>query len=139
MTHEQQKFVVKSFKIPNAVNKIAYRFLRKSKARRSYENALYLKAHNIGTPQPVAYYEELSAASLLKSYYISDDVAHDFTFREITNDDALQDKENILKQFTQFMYKMHEQKVYFMDHSPGNTLIRKVGGNYEFFLVDLTA
>jgi serine/threonine protein kinase len=137
VTHEQQKLVVKSFKVPNAVNKIAYRFFRKSKARRSYENALYLKAHDIGTPQPVAYYEELGATNLLKSYYISEYIDHDFTFREITNDDELQDKENILKQFTQFMYNMHEQQVYFLDHSPGNTLIRKVGENYEFYLVDL--
>jgi hypothetical protein len=137
VTHNQRKLVVKSFKVPNAVNKIAYRFFRKSKARRSYENALYLIAHHLGTPQPVAFYEEHDSARLLKSYYISDYIAHDFTFREITNDDDLQDKENILKQFTQFMFQMHNHKVYFMDHSPGNTLICKDGATYEFYLVDL--
>jgi len=33
---------------------------------------------------------------------------------------------------------MHEAKVNFLDHSPGNTLILETGdGNYDFFLIDL--
>jgi hypothetical protein len=32
---------------------------------------------------------------------------------------------------------LHENKVNFLDHSPGNTLIKKVNGSYEFYLVDL--
>jgi putative AlgH/UPF0301 family transcriptional regulator len=33
---------------------------------------------------------------------------------------------------------LHESGVEFLDHSPGNTLIKKVAeGKYEFFLVDL--
>ena len=135
--YEGRKLVVKSFKIPNAVNKVAYRFFRKSKARRSYENALYLKENNIGTPNPVAYLEEFDSFGFGKSYYISEYLSHDFTFREITNDPSLSDKENILIQFTGFMFKMHDSNVYFMDHSPENTLIRSNNGSYEFFLVDL--
>jgi len=33
---------------------------------------------------------------------------------------------------------MHEARVNFLDHSPGNTLVTKRGeGNYDFYLIDL--
>ena len=44
---------------------------------------------------------------------------------------------NILKAFTRFTYKLHEKGVNFLDHSPGNTLIKKTNNNYDFYLVDL--
>ncbi|AZQ43754.1 lipopolysaccharide kinase InaA family protein [Nonlabens ponticola] len=132
-----KKLVVKSFKIPNAVNKLAYRFLRDSKAKRSYENAVYLQQHNIGTPAPLAYLERVDTLSFKDSYYISEYAEHDYTYRELINDNTIENKEEVLKAFTAFMFKMHEAHIYFLDHSPGNTLIKKVGDSYEFFLVDL--
>ncbi|AGC75513.1 lipopolysaccharide kinase (Kdo/WaaP) family protein [Nonlabens dokdonensis] len=135
--YEGKKLVVKSFRTPNFINKIAYRFFRKSKAARSYYNAKYLEKNNIGTPSPVAYLEQFSGVGLYKSYYVSEYAKHDFTYREVTNDKNLEDKENILVQFSQFMFKMHEAGVYFLDHSPGNTLIKKEGETYHFSLVDL--
>ena len=137
VTYQGEKLVVKSFRTPNFINKIAYRFFRKSKAARSFYNAQYLEQHGIGTPSPIAFLEQLTALGLHESYYVSAYANHDFTYREIINDDQLQDKENILKQFSKFMYDMHEAGIYFLDHSPGNTLIKKVGGDYKFSLVDL--
>jgi len=137
VTYDNQQLVVKSFKTPNFINKIAYRFFRKSKAARSYYNAQHLVKNNIGTPMPIAYFEQFSGVGLQASYYVSAYVAHDFTYREITNDEALQDKVTILQQFSKFMYDMHDAGIYFMDHSPGNTLIKKRDGHYYFFLVDL--
>ncbi len=32
---------------------------------------------------------------------------------------------------------MDEKQVRFLDHSPDNTLIKKIGNKYQFFLVDL--
>ena len=32
---------------------------------------------------------------------------------------------------------LHEKGVYFLDHSPGNTLIKKQEQGYKFYLVDL--
>lgn len=134
---EDEKYVVKSFKKPNFINQFVYRFIRKSKARRSYENAVYLTEKGIGTPQPVAYLEKLGIFTLKDSYYICYYGEHDFTFRELINDDSLQDKEQILKEFASFMYEMHEAGIYFLDHSPGNTLIKKTSQGYTFSLVDL--
>lgn len=129
---------VKSFKVPNLVNQIAYKFLRKSKARRSYEFANTLLEYGIGTPQPIAYAENFSLVGLEKSYYVSEHLQSELTFRELVEIPDFPDHDNILRQFVQFCFRLHEKGVEFLDHSPGNTLIKKVGeGKYEFFLVDL--
>jgi hypothetical protein len=128
---------VKSFRVPNFINKIAYRFLRMSKAQRSFEYANKLIDLNIGTPQPIAYYEYKTTFFFNKSYYISVQQDCDLTYRELTKDAHYLDHENILRAFTRFTYNLHENKVNFLDHSPGNTLIKKVNGSYEFYLVDL--
>lgn len=128
---------VKSFRVPNIINQIAYRFLRMSKAQRSFEYANKLTDLNIGTPQPIAYYEYKTTFFFNKSYYISIQQDCDLTYRELTKDAHYPDHENILRAFTRFTYNLHENKVNFLDHSPGNTLIKKVDGEYEFYLVDL--
>lgn len=128
---------VKSFRIPNLINQIAYRFFRKSKAQRSFEYGKCLKILGIGTPEPIAYYEFKTLFLFKKSYYVSEQLDCDLTYRELTRDFDYPDHDKILRAFTRFTFKMHEKKVCFLDHSPGNTLIRKVGDDYEFFLVDL--
>ena len=129
---------IKSFKIPNLINKIAYKYFRKSKARRSYEYANKLLENGIGTPQPIAYFENYNWLGLTDSYYISEHLQADLTFRELVNDPNYPDSENILRQFTKFSFDLHQKGIEFLDHSPGNTLIKKTAENqYNFYLVDL--
>lgn len=128
---------IKSFKIPNLVNKFAYRFLRKSKAERSFGYAQILLAKGIGTPQPIAFAEEKSAFTFQRSYYVSEHLECEFTYRSMVLDRNLPDWEKMLRAFTRFSYKLHEQQVEFLDHSPGNTLIDRKEEGYQFFLVDL--
>ena len=128
---------VKSFKAPNIFNQIAYKFLRKSKAQRSFEYAIKLKQLDIGTPNPIAYYEFTTPLLFNKSYYISEHLDCDLTYRELTQDLNYPDHEKILRAFTRFTYRLHENNINFLDHSPGNTLIRKRDNDYSFFLVDL--
>ena len=45
---------IKSFKVPNLINQVAYKHFRKSKARRSFEYAQKLQELGIGTPDPIA-------------------------------------------------------------------------------------
>ncbi|MDR5590819.1 lipopolysaccharide kinase InaA family protein [Christiangramia sp. SM2212] len=127
---------IKSFKKPNLINKIVYKFFRKSKAERSYRNALTLLKKNIGTPMPLAYAEE-AGAIFGRSFYASENIIPDLTFRDLVTNPDYPDHEKILRAFTRFTYELHEKQVQFLDHSPGNTLIRKKGEEYEFFLVDL--
>lgn len=129
---------VKSFKVPNLINKVAYRYFRQSKAARSYLYAVKLLENGIGTPQPVAYMETYTPVGLKDSYYVSEHLETDLTFRELIEIPDYPDHENILRQFTRFCYILHEKGIEFLDHSPGNTLIKKTGeGQYEFYLVDL--
>ncbi|HEU0125120.1 MAG TPA: Kdo domain containing protein, partial [Flavobacterium sp.] len=63
---------IKSFKIPNIVNKVAYKYFRKSKARRSFEYATILLEKGIGTPEPIAFFENFNFIGLKDSYYVSE-------------------------------------------------------------------
>ncbi len=128
---------IKSFKKPKFINKIAYQYFRKSKAERSYKYATRLLANGIATPQPVGYYIFSDYLGILDSYYVSEHLACDLTYRELVENATYPDHENILRQFTRFTHKLHEKGVFFKDHSPGNTLIKKNGDVYDFYLVDL--
>lgn len=129
---------IKSFKIPNLINKITYRYFRKSKARRSFEYATYLLENGVGTPQPIAYFENYNWLGLKDSYYVCEHLKCDLTFRELLEIADYPDHENILRQFTCFSYRLHQKGIEFKDHSPGNTLIKKNTGEvYDFYLVDL--
>lgn len=135
---EGEKINIKSFKIPNLINKVAYKYFRKSKARRSYEYANRLLENDIATPHPIAYAENFNLLGLEKSFYISEHLTADLTFRELVENPNYPDHENILRQFTMFTFGLHEKGIEFLDHSPGNTLIKKTSEiKYNFYLVDL--
>jgi hypothetical protein len=129
---------IKAFKKPSFLKKIIYTYFRPSKAKRSFEYAKKLNSFDIGTPQPIAYLEHKDAFGLTDSYYVCEHLDYDFLFRQLVSDPEWPDHEIILRQFTQLCFKMHEHGIEFKDHSPGNTLIKKVGKeDYEFYLVDL--
>lgn len=136
--NEGENWNVKIFKIPHLINKIAYRFFRKSKAQRSFEYATKLLDMGVLTPKPIAFAEHKTALFLLDSFYISEALNYDLTFRELINDTNYPDRLNILQQFTKFTYNLQVNEIYFIDHSPGNTLIiKQKKGVYRFYLVDL--
>jgi hypothetical protein len=129
---------VKAFKVPNWFNKIIYKYIRDSKAKRSYHYATLLLEKGIGTPKPIAFYEQKSFLGLEKSFYISQHLEFDLMFRDLVENNNYPDKDIILKQFMSFCYKLHQNGIEFLDHSPGNTLIKKESENkYSFYLVDL--
>jgi len=128
---------IKSFKVPNLINQIVYRFFRKSKAQRSFEYANKLQDLGIGTPNPIAYYEFTSPFLYKRSFYVSEQLESDLTYRELIRDFEYPNHEDILRAFTRFTFKLHEKGINFLDHSPGNTLIKINSDGYEFFLVDL--
>ncbi|MEZ4793269.1 MAG: lipopolysaccharide kinase InaA family protein [Gelidibacter sp.] len=133
-----EKINIKSFKTPNPFNSIVYKFIRKSKAERSFEYAQRLLDAGILTPFPIAYIEEFSALGLQNSYYVSEHIDYDFDFRDLIHRPKFPDRVHILQQFTEFTFKLHENKVNFYDHSPGNTLIvKKENHQYDFYLIDL--
>jgi hypothetical protein len=129
---------IKSFKKPNLINKIVYRYFRKSKASRSFEFASKLMKMQIGTPQPVAFFEHFDLVGLNESYYVCEHLENVFEFRAIVQNEDFTNREEIIRQFTRFTFQMHQNGVEFLDHSPGNTLIKDYyNGSYSFYLVDL--
>lgn len=127
---------VKSFRIPHIINRIAYKYIRQSKAKRSYKYAEKLLSLDISTPKPVAYIEYSNLLGLTESYYISVQRDCDYVFKDLIPMN-IDDIREILIEFTKFTYKMHKNGVFFIDHSPGNTLITKTNKGYDFCLVDL--
>lgn len=129
---------IKSFKKPSLVNKIIYRYFRKSKARRSFEYASKLMDLGIGTPNPIAYLENFDFIGLNDSYYVCEHLEDVFEFRALVQNTDFNQRESIIRQFVEFSYLMHQKGVEFLDHSPGNTLIKDNNdGTYSFYLVDL--
>ncbi|MEZ4858112.1 MAG: lipopolysaccharide kinase InaA family protein [Flavobacteriaceae bacterium] len=127
----------KKFKTPNIFQSLVYQYLRKGKARRSFEYASKLIVLGINTPFPVAYYERFSMG-LKESFYLSLQLDYDFDFRVLNHNPQWPHRKEILEQMATFTYQLHERDIHFMDHSPGNTLINeKENGLYDFYLIDL--
>lgn len=131
-----QKMVIKAFKVPHLINRIAYGFLRDSKAKKSYENARKLQQLNIATPQAVACIEERMFGFFGRSYFVSLYEPYDFTIREALHHD-IEDYQAVLEAFTLFTYGLHVKGVWHEDYSPGNILIRRENDAYRFLLVDI--
>lgn len=135
---KDQLLNIKAFKKPNLLNSFVYRFIRDSKAKRSYNYALRLLNSDIGTPQPIAFAEFNNGIGLGKSFYVCEHIVTEYTYRDLVENSDLENHEAILRAFTVFCYKLHEAGVEFKDHSPGNTLIKISSDNsYSFYLVDL--
>jgi len=128
---------IKKFKTPSFFQGLVYRFLRKSKAKRSFEYAKKLIELQIGTPFPVAFLERFSGG-LKESFYISKHLEYDFDFRVLNHNPLFPHRNEILRQAAGFSYQLHENGINFLDHSPGNTLIvDQKNGVFDFYLIDL--
>ncbi|MDP2894607.1 MAG: hypothetical protein Q8N78_09625, partial [Sulfurimonas sp.] len=119
---ENEEFAVKSFKIPNLINKIVYTFFKSSKAKKSYENSVKISDF---VPKPICYIEFERFGLIGESYFISENFKYDFTIREPLLDKDFLQKEAIFKAFAEFTFKLHEEGIFHLDYSPGNILIKK--------------
>jgi hypothetical protein len=130
------KTVVKSFKVPHLLNRIVYTFFRRSKAYKSYHNALHLQKLTISTPQPIALIEFFESGLLADSYFISEFFEYDFTIRTPLLE-LLEDREAVFTAFAAYTYALHQAGVWHLDYSPGNILIKKTEEGYQFSIVDI--
>jgi tRNA A-37 threonylcarbamoyl transferase component Bud32 len=128
---------VKSFKNPILINQIIYKYFRKSKAKRSYENAIKLMELDVKTPTPIAFFEFKSLIGLQKSYYVCKHIDNCITFYDVLRMHDYDKRTNLIKDFTRFTNQLHEKGIKFLDHSPGNTLLVESYNQIDFYLVDL--
>ena len=135
--YKNKTYIIKSFKIPHFINKIVYRFFRKSKAQRSYENSLRLMELGINTPKPIGFIELNSLFLFKESYYVCEFFDYDFEIKEVFNNLQIEDRETILKEFVKFTYDLHNKGVYHIDYSPGNILVKMENDKYLFYIIDV--
>lgn len=127
---------VKRFHTPRFLNRYIYRYVKDSKAKRSYENGLYLLAHNVGTPEPIAYIETYSWKGLAQSYLVTRPSALTRLHREFTLA-YTSELDATIEPLARFTAHMHEEGINHLDFSPGNILWDKVNGKYQFEIIDI--
>ena len=127
---------VKRYHKPLFINKYIYRFIRPSKARRAYENGLYILAHGVGTPEPIAYIEEYELGGLGYSYLITRRSELTHINREFTLAYKPELDDTIVP-LAKFTAHMHNEGILHEDFSPGNILWDKINGEYQFEIIDI--
>jgi len=133
-----KKILVKSFKIPHIINKIAYSFFRPSKAKRSYLYGLEIIKRGINTPMPIAYIEEFKCGLLNRSFYVSEYCEYKRSFREFDlRPGTFEKKTDILIAFADYTAQMHDASIYHLDYSNGNILFEKQSDLIHFSIVDV--
>jgi len=131
------KIVVKSFCVPHLINRLAYTYLRFSKAERSYAYSLEIMERGFQTPQPIAYIELFKGGLISESFYVSG-YTDFFLMRNFTWTKRITEEEiEILKAFARFTAQLHEKEIYHTDYSPGNILYKKENDAILFELIDV--
>ena len=129
--------VVKSFRKPIFVNRIAYTFLRKSKAQRSYEYGLEILKRGFDSPEPIAFLELYQNGLLSRSYFVSIFKAGTETVRQLM-EGKVAGNEVLLTAFAKFTAEIHKAEILHIDYSPGNILYKtNENGDFEFSLIDI--
>ena len=136
MRYQGVELVVKSFQIPNFVNRIAYGLFRSSKAQRSFEYAERLQQLGIGTPQPIGYYTERKGLLFHRSYYVSRRSRCPYTFADLIQR-PFAEGEAILQTIARTTAQLHEQGLLHKDYSRGNILFALTEEEVQVEIIDL--
>lgn len=118
-----QRLVVKAFRVPNLVNRIAYAWLRASKAERSYAYAARLRALGIGSPAPVGWAAERVGLLLRRSYYACLESALPYCYKDVMAGTLEPDLERrALEAIGTTTARLHDSGMLHKDYSRGNIL-----------------
>ena len=131
------RVAVKRFRRPNLFQAFVYTFFRRSKARRSYEHAVRLRALGVDSPEPVAWSEYRRRGLLCDSYYVSR--RSDYTpLSQTTARFPAAGTLPVLEAFARFTVQLHEKGIEHRDFNHGNILWdRTPAGAYRFQLIDI--
>lgn len=125
-------FIVKSYKVPGAINGFIYTYLRKSKVWRAYEYGLKIVKFTPKVVARIEYFQPL----LGKSYLICERFDADFNMRAPLFKKH-PDKNKIFEQFAEFVFELHQNNIIHKDLSPGNILIKQSNQGYIFKIIDI--
>lgn len=136
MDYRGRCFVIKSYKVPNIINRIAYGLLRASKAQRSYEYALRLRELGIGSPVPAAWVTLRRGLLFTHSYYVSLRSECPHTYAALIGG-AYPDTDRILCAIARTTAQLHEAGIIHRDYSRGNILFNAKKDGVDIELIDL--
>lgn len=128
--------VAKSYKRPHLFNRLAYAYLRSSKAERAYQYACMFREKGIGSPEPVGYLTKGSAGLFDKSYFVCLKSDCPYTYRDFTTRKFPRQVE-ILQAIGRVTARMHEAGFYHEDYSAGNILFRDDLSEIKIEIIDL--
>lgn len=135
----QGTVVVKSFCVPNIINRIAYGLLRSSKAERSCRYAALLLSKGIGSPAPVGWCSVRHGLLFTHSYYASLRSTLPYTYIDLIKGNiSATEAPDYLRAVGRIAGKLHNEGIIHRDFSRGNLLLgRDAAGNIQVELVDL--
>lgn len=129
--------VVKKFVSVTFFNRLMYSFFRKSKARRSYENATKLIERGFMTPLPVAYIEIKRWLLLKEQYYVCNYSSWSSLF-DIFSHEPCENTNYIVDACISFIASLHKNGILHFDLNPSNILYHvDDDGTISFELIDL--
>ncbi|MCF0199632.1 MAG: glycosyltransferase [Bacteroidaceae bacterium] len=139
MTLRGNDVVVKSFAIPNIVNRFVYGTFRASKAQRSFDYALLLRSWGLGSPEPVAWVSERSGLLFSRSYYVSRQSQLPHSYVDIIQGKVDADlAQRYLVAVAQTAARLHQHDCLHADFSRGNILLgEQADGSVAVELIDL--
>lgn len=131
--------MVKSFCVPNVVNRVAYGLLRASKAERSCRYAALLRAKGIGSPAPVGWCSVRHGFLFTHSFYASLCSTLPYTYIDIIKGHVpAEDAVDYLREVGRVAGRLHNAGIIHRDFSRGNILLgRDTKGQVQVELVDL--
>lgn len=136
---EGRNLIVKSFRTPNFVNRIAYGWLRSSKAQRSFEYAAHLRSIGIGSPTPVGWLTERRGLLFGRSYYACLESTLPYTYKDIMAGTLAPDLERrALEAIGLTTARLHDAGMLHKDYSRGNILFGPAAdGSISVEIIDL--
>lgn len=133
--------VVKIFKKPTEANRVVYSFLRPTKAKRSYDYSLRLRASGIDVPEPVGYVEKKKGLFFHTGCYVCVYTdfrsISDFSDIDISVPGNKERLEAFMAAFAAYAADFHARGFVHNDFNIDNILYQEKDGHYRFQLIDL--
>jgi hypothetical protein len=129
------RLVIKSYALPNVVNRLVYGHLRASKAERAYRYGLLLREAGFGSPQPVAF---VTGKGLFfgRSFFVSLESALPYTYKDLQVRDFPR-LHDILLAVARNAAALHNAGFHLLDYTQGNILFDDRPEEIRIELVDL--
>lgn len=133
--HEGKEWIVKRYKRPHFIQRVAYTFFRKSKAERAFCYAARFQAQGIDTPDGVAFIEVRRGGLLCDSYFISTACHHPAVTELLPKTGEFH--RPMADELAHFIAELHRKGILHGDLNLNNILYSTDAlGRYRFTLID---